>query len=94
MADIMHFIKEKMASFPNKNNTVQMKLNIMKELYALFLSQEGREYLTREDRLRNTLERKVIEFMENVDSQNDLQFISQSQVVLTVVANINLGKNL
>ena len=94
MADIMHFIKEKMASFSNKNNTVQMKLNIMKEMYALLLSQEGREYLTREDRFRTILEWKVIEFMEDVVAQNYLQFMSQSQAVLIVVANINLGKYL
>ena len=69
-----------------------MKLNILKEVFAMLLSQEGRDYLTREDRFRTVLERKVIEFMEDVVAHNDLQFMSQSRAVLTVLANINLGK--
>lgn len=92
MADIMRSIRNMINSIPNKNNTVQMKLNILKEVFAVLLSQDGRDYLTREDRFRNILERKVIEFMEDVVAQNDLQFMSQSRAVLTVLANINLGK--
>ena len=88
----MRSIRNMINSIPNKNNTVQMKLNILKEVFAVLLSPDGREYLTREDRFRTILERKVIEFMEDVVAQNDLQFMSQSRAVLTVLANINLGK--
>jgi hypothetical protein len=92
MANIIRSIKEKMDSVPNKNNTVQMKLNIVKEMYSILLSQEGRDYLTQVDNFRTILERKVIEFMDDDVAENDLQFMSQSRLLLTVVANINLGK--
>ena len=94
MANIIRSIKEKMDSVPNKNNTVQMKLNIVKEMYSILLSQEGRDYLMQVDRFRTILERKVIEFMDDDVAENDLQFMSQSRLLLTVVANINFGKNL
>ena len=95
MADIiMRSIRTMIDSIPNKNNTVQIKLNILKEVYAVLLSQDGRDYLAQVDRFRTVLERKVIEFMEDEVAQNDLQFMSQSRAVLTVLANINLGKNL
>ena len=94
MANIIRSIKEKMDSVPNKNNTVQMKLNIVKDMYSILLSQEGRDYLTQVDRFRTILERKVIEFMDDDVAENDLQFMSQSRLLLTVVANINFGKNL
>ena len=92
--NITCLIREKFSLFSNKNNTPQLKIDIFKGIYALFLSDEGKEFLTQRDRLRNVFEQKIIEFMEYVVAQNDLQFMSQSYAALTVIANINLGKNL
>ena len=85
---------DKMDALDNKNNTSPMKYAITKEAWSMFLTDEGKAYLTRNDNLRNVMKCKVLEVMERPSAENEVQLQAVSWAVLTVIANINLGKNL
>ena len=87
-------ILDKMNTIPNENNTIQMKYTLVKEVWSMFLTDEGKAYITRNDNLRNVLKCKVLEFMGQQTAENEVQLQAVSRALLTVIANINLGKNL
>jgi len=85
---------DKMNTIPNENNTIPMKYALVKEVWSMFLTDEGKAYVTRNDNLRNVLKCKVLEFMNEPSAENEVQLQAVSRAVLIVIANINLGKNL
>ena len=85
---------DKMNTIPNENNTIQMKYTLVKEVWSMFLTDEGKAYLTRSDNLRNVAKCKVLESMGQQTAENEVQLQAVSRALLTVIANINLGKNL
>ena len=87
-------IQDKIDTIKNKNNTIQMKLAIIKEMWQLILTDEGKDFITLKDDFREAVGRKVLEFMDHPASVNELQLQSISQSLLTVIENINLGKQI
>ena len=87
-------ISEKMNTLNNLNNTIEMKYAIIKEVWSMLLTDEGKRYLTRNDNLRNVTKCKVLELMGQPSARNKVQFMSQSRYLLTVIENINLGKQI
>ena len=87
-------LMDKMNTLDNQNNTIPMKYAIVREVWSMFLTDEGKAYLTRNDNLRNVMKCKVLEFMEEPGAENEVQLQAVSRAVLIVIANINLGKNL
>jgi len=85
-------ILNKMNTMYNKNNTIQMRIDIVKEVWQLLLTDEGKGYLTRNDNFRNVAKMKVLECMSGPIAENEMQFMAISRLLLTVIANINLGK--
>lgn len=90
--DLTHSIKIKFDCFPNKNNTVEMKLGIMEQVYMMLLTPLGHEYLTKYDNFRNMLKVKVNEFMMEPRVESFGQFMAVSRDVLNVIRNINISK--
>ena len=87
-------IQDKIDTIKNKNNTIQMKLAIIKEMWQLILTDEGKDFITLKDDFREAVGRKVLEFMDHPAAVNELQLQSISQSLLTVIENINLGKQM
>lgn len=87
-------ILNKMNTMFNKNNTIQMKYSIVKEVWQLLLTDEGKGYLTRNDNFRNVAKNKVLEFMHGPNAENEVQLQGISQTLLIVIANINLAKQM
>ncbi len=87
-------IQDKIDTINNKNNTLQMKLAIIKEMWQLILTDEGKDYITIKDDFRQVVERKALEFMDHPGAENELQLQSISRSLLTVIENINLGKQM
>jgi len=73
---------------------LDIKRENVKQLYAMLLTKQGKEFLETKDKLRFTIERKIREHMECPEFQSNIQFLAISRAVLTVIENINLGKNL
>jgi hypothetical protein len=87
-------IQDKIDTINNKNNTLQMKLAIIKEMWQLILTDEGKDYITLKDDFRKVVERKVLECMDHPGAENEVQLQSISRSLLTVIENINLGKQM
>ena len=85
---------DKLNTLNNLNNTVQMKYAIIKEAWSILLTEEGKGYLTRNDNMRNVTKCKVLEFMGQPSAENEVQLQAVSRAVLTVIENINLGKQM
>jgi hypothetical protein len=77
-----------MKEMDNKNNTPQMRVIIIKQLYGMFLSPEGRTFIAREERFRNVLIKKMVEYASNPNTQNDIQFVALSENLKTAIENI------
>lgn len=87
-------IQDKIDTINNKNNTIQMKLAIIKEMWQLILTDEGKDFITIKDDFRKVVERRVLEFMDHPEAENEVQLQSISRSLLTVIENINLGKQM
>ncbi len=85
------FINNKVREASNKNNTLEMKVDIIKQIYAFLLSPEGRDYLAKAEKVRNVLEKKVEDFLTDPRVETHAQFLAMSRAVLTVISNINIG---
>lgn len=81
-------IGNKMKEMDNKNNTPQMRVIIIKQLYGMFLSAEGRTFIAREERFRNVLIKKMEEHASSPNAQNDIQFVALSGNLKTAIENI------
>ena len=73
---------------------LDIKRENVKQLYAMLLKPQGKEFLELKDKLRFMIERKIHETMAYPDVQSNVQFLAISRAVLTVIENINLEKNL
>ena len=73
---------------------LEIKRENVKQLYAMLLKPHGKEFLESNDKLRLVIERKIQEHIEEPDVQLNIQFLAISRAVLTIITNINLGKNL
>jgi hypothetical protein len=74
-----------------KKNTIQMRIDFIKQLYSLFLTIEGRRFMTDHEEVRNMIEIKTTEFINDLLAENDPSFLDMSREVLIVVMNINKG---
>ena len=73
---------------------LDIKRENVKQLYAMFLKSQGKEYLESNDKFRFIVELKIREHIEDPEVQLNIQFLAISRAVLTIITNINLGKNL
>ena len=73
---------------------LDIKRENVKQLYAMLLKQQGKEYLESNDKFRFIVERKIREHMESPEVQSKIQFLAISRAVLTIITNIDLGKKL
>ena len=87
-------IQNKIDAIANKNNTLQMKLAIVKEMWQVILTDEGKDFITLKDDFREAVGRKVLEFMDHPGAENEVQLQALSRSLLTVIENINLGKQI
>ena len=67
---------------------MELRTNEFKKLYAMLLSNDGKELLHRNDNLRNMTREKVSEWMNVPSVECYIQFQSMSRAVLMVVENI------
>ena len=73
---------------------LDIKRENVKQLYAMLLKPHGKEFLEQNDKLRLVIERKIHEHIEDPEVQLNIQFLAISRAVLTIITNIDLGKNL
>ena len=73
---------------------LEIKRENVKQLYAMLLKPHGKEFLKQNDKLRLVIERKIHEHIEEPDVQSNIQFLAIARAVLTIITNIDLGKNL
>ena len=73
---------------------VEIKVEILKQLYAMLMTPDGRAVLTTNDTFRSITEKKVNELINTPTVETKTQFLAMSRAVLMVIANIELGKNL
>lgn len=73
---------------------LDIKRENVKQLYAMLLKPQGKEYLESNDKFRFIVERKIREHMECPEVQSKIQFLAISRAVLTIITNIDLGKKL
>ena len=73
---------------------LDIKRENVKQLYAMLLKPHGKEFLEQNDKLRLVIEHKIQEHVEEPDVQLNIQFLAISRAVLTIITNIDLGKNL
>ncbi len=72
---------------------VDVKVEILKQLYAMLMTPDGRAVLTTNDAFRSIADKKVNDFMNTPSVETKTQFLAMSRAVLMVIANIELGKN-
>ena len=73
---------------------VEIKVEILKQLYAMLMTPDGRAVLTTNDTFRSITEKKFKELINTPTVETKTQFLAMSRAVLMVIANIELGKNL
>ena len=89
VVDFSYSLHNKMNCVANKNNTVEMRLDIMEEIYLMLLTPVGREYTAKNINFRNMLKVKVMEFMNDPRVDPHGHFMATSQELLLVIRNIN-----
>ena len=67
---------------------LELRTNEFKKVYAMLLSNDGRELLHRNDNFRNMTREKVSEWMNVPSVECYIQFQSMSRAVLVLVENI------
>ena len=71
-----------------------VKVEILKQLYIMLLTPDGRAMLTANDAFRSIVDKKVNALINTPSAETKTQFLAMSRAVLMVIANIELGKNL
>jgi len=90
--DVIEFsnsLQIKFACFANKNNTIEMQLEIMKEVFLMLLTPFGREYTGKQNNFRNILKVKVEEYMKDPHVDPNGQFMAISLELLDVIRDLN-----
>ena len=85
-------IAGKINEIDNKNNQIPQRwVAIIKQLYTMLLSAEGRELIATNERFRNVFIGKMAEFSAHPATHNDIQFAGMSRNLKTVIDNIQRG---
>ena len=90
MADLQPF----MTSFHNKmnemgnlnNQAIERRLAILKQVFSMLLTPEGRLFIRNNTRFRNVLIGKIYEFEAHPEANNDIQFLGISENLKAVIA--------
>ena len=90
MADLQPFIEafhNKMNEMGNLNNqAIEKRMAILKQVFSMLLTSEGRVLIKYNTRFRNVLIGKIYEFEGHPQASNDIQFLGISQNLKTVIA--------
>ena len=90
MADLQPFMNSfhnKMNEMGNLNNqAIERRLAILKQVFSMLLTPEGRLFIRNNTRFRNVLIGKIYEFEAHPEANNDIQFLGISPNLKAVIA--------
>ena len=89
----LNSLQNKMNEMENKNNKQipERRVTIIKELYTMLFSADGRELITTNERFRNVFIGKMAEFSAHPATRDDIQFAGMSRNLKTMIDNIIRG---
>ena len=88
----LNSLRNKMNEMENKNNQIpERRVAIIKDLYIMLFSADGRELIRTDERFRNVFIGKMEEFAAHPATRDDIQFAGMSRNLKTVIDNIIRG---
>ncbi len=89
----LNSLQNKMNEMENKNikQIPERRVEVIKQLYTMLFSADGRELITTNERFRNVFIGKMAEFSAHPATQNDIQFAGMSRNMKTMIDNIIRG---
>ena len=83
----MTLFNNKMSEMGNLNNqAIERRLAILKQVFSMLLTPEGRLFIRNNTRFRNVLIGKIYEFEGHPLANNDIQFLGISENLKAVIA--------